>query len=234
MYAFAWGSGAGELTEDGCAVEVYRRLPPGSEPEVIHAAVPPGARILELGAGAGRVTHPLLRLGHPVVAVDSSPAMLAHIRGAHTVAERIETLDLGEEFDAVVLGSHLVNVPDAELRAGFLRCCRRHLHPQGCVLIERHAPAWFDTAADAEHAGAEFTVRLSGVRRPAPGLVEATVRYATPNQAWTHAFRAQRLDDTELARVLRRAGLSPQRTLTDDDTWVRAVPAGDAPAPGEG
>jgi len=55
------------------------------EPEIVHAAVPPGASILELGAGAGRVTHPLVALGHPVVAVDESAEMLARIRGAETV-----------------------------------------------------------------------------------------------------------------------------------------------------
>src|SRR5678816_357802 len=37
-------------------------------------------RILELGAGSGRVTIPLARAGHDVVAVDASPAMLGKLR----------------------------------------------------------------------------------------------------------------------------------------------------------
>ncbi|HSR96690.1 MAG TPA: methyltransferase domain-containing protein, partial [Kofleriaceae bacterium] len=37
-------------------------------------------RILELGAGSGRVTVPLARDGHYIVAVDRSPAMLARLR----------------------------------------------------------------------------------------------------------------------------------------------------------
>jgi ubiquinone/menaquinone biosynthesis C-methylase UbiE len=52
------------------------------EPEIVHGAIPPGASILELGAGAGRMTRPLVTLGHPVVAVDESGEMLARIRGA--------------------------------------------------------------------------------------------------------------------------------------------------------
>src|SRR5262249_54127132 len=36
--------------------------------------------VLELGAGSGRVTIPLARRGHDVVAVDASPAMLAKLR----------------------------------------------------------------------------------------------------------------------------------------------------------
>src|SRR5678815_1580906 len=37
-------------------------------------------RILELGAGSGRVTIPLARAGHQVVAVDASTAMLDKLR----------------------------------------------------------------------------------------------------------------------------------------------------------
>ena len=70
------GSGPGIITPDGCAVDFYGLLPPGRDPEVIHGAIGAGASILELGAGAGRVTHALLRLGHPVVAVDESAEML--------------------------------------------------------------------------------------------------------------------------------------------------------------
>src|SRR5450432_2020798 len=36
-----------------------------------------GGRILELGAGTGRITIPLARDGHRVVALDQSPGMLA-------------------------------------------------------------------------------------------------------------------------------------------------------------
>ncbi|WP_220182865.1 class I SAM-dependent methyltransferase [Sphaerisporangium album] len=75
------GTGPGAITPDGCAVDYYATLKPRGEPERIHAAIPEGASILELGAGAGRITHSLLALGHEVVAVDESAEMLAHIRG---------------------------------------------------------------------------------------------------------------------------------------------------------
>ncbi len=52
------GTGPGAITPDGCAVELYARLPVGDEPDIIAAAVPAGAHILELGSGVGRVTHP--------------------------------------------------------------------------------------------------------------------------------------------------------------------------------
>ena len=94
-----------DIAPDGSPVEVYLRLPPGDEPDIIHAAVPEGAAILELGCGAGRLTRTLVALGHPVVAVDESPEMLSHIRGAEAVLADIETLELKRQFAVVLLAS---------------------------------------------------------------------------------------------------------------------------------
>ena len=76
------GTGPGAITPDGCAVELYARLPVGDEPDVIAAAVPAGARILELGCGVGRMTHALLERGFEVTAVDESAEMLERVRPA--------------------------------------------------------------------------------------------------------------------------------------------------------
>jgi SAM-dependent methyltransferase len=148
--SFSTGSGPGAITPDGCAVDLYRSLPVGDEPAIIHATVPPQASILELGCGTGRVTHPLIALGHQLTAVDESPEMLAHLRGARVVCGRIEELALDERFDVVVLGSHLVNVPDDDALAAILACCARHVAATGCVVIERHPESWFDDAKDME------------------------------------------------------------------------------------
>lgn len=200
-------------------------LPSGQEPEIIHAAIPAEARILELGAGAGRITHPLLRLGHPVVAVDDSPALLAHVHDAQTVASTIEALELGEAFPVVVLGSHLINVPDSARRAAFLRCCRRHLRGDGCLLIERHAPEWFDTATDSEHAGDGIIYRLRDIRRPEIRMIAATMEYEIDGRVWTQSFCTSQINDEQLAKALRDAGLQLDTTLTKDRSWVCATAA---------
>ena len=119
-----------EVTADGSPVDVYLLLPPDGEAEIVHAAIPPGASILELGSGAGRVTHPLLALGHDVVAVDDSAAMLGHVR-AEKVRARIGDLDLGRVFDAVLLASHLVNTARDADRQAMLAAAHRHLRPDG-------------------------------------------------------------------------------------------------------
>jgi SAM-dependent methyltransferase len=224
------GSGPGAITPDGCAVELYALLPAMGEPEVVHAAIPAGASILELGAGAGRMTHRLVELGHPVVAVDESPEMLARIRGAETVQARIQELDLGRRFDAVLLASFLVNVADDGLRGRFLAACRDHLAEGGCLLVQRHPPAWFTEAAEGEQTTGGITFRLRDLRRPGPGLLAATAEYQAGERVWTHAFTTRRLDDGELAAALAEAGLAVDAYLTGDGSWVRAVPAslGDA------
>jgi SAM-dependent methyltransferase len=224
------GSGPGVIAPDGCAVELYALLPPMGEPEVVHAAIPAGASVLELGAGAGRVTHRLVELGHPVVAVDESPEMLERIREAETVRARIQELDLGRRFGAVLLASFLVNTPDDGLRRRFLAACRDHAEPGASVLVQRHPPAWFDQAAEGERTSGAVTFRLRDLRRPGPGLLEATAEYQVGERVWTHAFTTRRLDDGELAAALAEAGLAVDAYLTGDGSWVRAVPVprGDA------
>jgi SAM-dependent methyltransferase len=212
------------ITPDGCAVELYRVLPAMGEPEVVDAAIPAGAAILELGAGAGRVTHPLIGLGHPVVAVDESAEMLACIQGAETVRAKIQDLRLGRRFDVVLLASFLVNVADRGLRRRFLERCRDHVREEGCVLVQRHPPAWFDEAAEGERSSGGIIFRLRDLSRPGPGLLAATVEYQVGERVWTQTFTAERVGDKDLEAALGEAGLAVDAYLTGDGSWVRAVP----------
>lgn len=218
------GTGPGVITPDGCAVEFYARLSDFGEPAIVHDAAGAGASILELGCGTGRITHPLVALGHQVVAVDESPEMLAHVRGAQTVCARIEDLSLGRRFDVVLLASHLINATDIPVRTAFLAACRRHVADDGCVIIQCHGPDWFATATESESTRDGIVFRLRDVSRPGPDLVSATVEYVIGDQRWTQTFTAMSLDDAALAAVLADAGLRLDRYLTQDRTWLRAVP----------
>ena len=71
---------------------------------------------------ASRMT--LIALGHEVVAVDNSSAMLAFVRGAETVLADMETLDLERRFPVVVLASNSIDDPDPEIRRGCLSAAR--------------------------------------------------------------------------------------------------------------
>ena len=113
------------ITNDGCAVEFYALLPAFGEAEIVHAGVPPGASVLELGCGTGRILRPLAALGHPVTGVDDSPAMLERSPELATVCSPIESLRLDRAFDVVLLASTLINA-DPGTRRGFLAAVRRH------------------------------------------------------------------------------------------------------------
>ena len=68
------GTGPGVITPDGCAVDFYARITARGEPEIVHDAAGPGASVLELGCGAGRITHPLLAPGWFAAAADAENA----------------------------------------------------------------------------------------------------------------------------------------------------------------
>jgi 8-oxo-dGTP pyrophosphatase MutT (NUDIX family)/SAM-dependent methyltransferase len=218
------GTGPGVITPDGCAVEFYALLPPGDDPDIIHRAAPRAATVLELGCGTGRVTGPLARMGHQVIAVDESPEMLARVRGAETVCARIEDLDLDRRFDAVLLASHLINVPDDEVRRALLSACARHVRSSGCVIIQQHAPQWFADAGPSERVsrdGIRFWLR--DVSRPGPDLLSATIVYEAAGRAWTQSFTTRQLAEQDLLACLAEAGLALDCYLTDDRSWLRAV-----------
>jgi SAM-dependent methyltransferase len=197
-------------------------LPSFGEAERIDALVPPGAAILELGSGVGRVTNELVRLGHPVTAVDESDEMLAHVEGAETVQSKIEDLDLGRCFACVLLMSNLVNVPVDAQRTAFLRTCARHLASHGIVLIERHETDWRpETGSRSEHGGVSTTLENARVEPP---LVAATVRYEADGRVWYHPFVARLLDDAELDAELHRVGLRRTNVFGEKRTWVEARP----------
>ncbi|GAA2766287.1 class I SAM-dependent methyltransferase [Streptomyces paradoxus] len=217
------GTGPGAITPDGCAVELYSRLPVGDEPDVIAAAVPAGARILELGSGVGRVTHALLERGFTVTAVDESAPMLERVRGARTICGPIEELELGETFDVVLLASFLVHTGDTEVRRGMLRTCARHVAQGGCVLIQREGEDYHENVPRERKDPSGFTVRIASSEPAVDGVNAVRAEYEFPDAVWTQTFRARPLTKEQFEDALLEAGLKVDRYLTEDRIWVRAV-----------
>ncbi|MFG2883198.1 class I SAM-dependent methyltransferase [Streptomyces sp. NPDC048297] len=218
------GKGPGAITPDGCAVELYTRLPVWDEPDVIAAAVPVGAHILELGSGVGRVTHPLLERGFTVTAVDESAQMLARVRGARTICGPIEDLDLGERFDVVMLASFLVHSGDVEVRRGMLRTCARHVAKGGCVLIQREGADYHAEVPRERVDPGGFTVRIASSEPVGDGVNSVRAEYVFPDAVWTQTFRSRPLTKEQFEEALAEAGLEVDTYLTPDGIWVRAIP----------
>jgi SAM-dependent methyltransferase len=214
--------GPGSFAPDGSPVELYARLSAGDEPRIIHDAVPAGATLLELGSGAGRVTHALLELGHPVVAVDNSPEMLEHVRGAERVLGDITTLDLGRRFDGVVLASNLVNCVGAAARDALLGACARHVSAAGVVLVQRLAPDRALTIEEGAWTRGEARFHLTSLVRRGR-IFAATMMYELDGKRWLHSFEAEVLSDAETDGALERAGLRRVAFLDERRSWVKAV-----------
>lgn len=218
------GTGPGAITPDGCAVELYSRLPVGDEPDIVAAAVPAGARVLELGSGVGRMTHALLERGFDVTAVDESAEMLERVRGARTIRSRIEDLDVGETFDVVLLASFLVHAGDVEVRRGLLRTCVRHLAKGGCVLIQREGEDYHTDVPRERVDPAGYTLRIVSAEPVGDGADSVRAEYVFPDEVWTQTFRARPLTPQQFEEALEEEGLRVDRYLTSDGTWVRVVP----------
>ncbi|GAQ56513.1 class I SAM-dependent methyltransferase [Streptomyces acidiscabies] len=219
------GTGPGAITPDGCAVELYSRLPVGAESGVIAGAVPAGARILELGCGVGRMTHPLVERGFRVTAVDESAEMLERVRGVRTVRSPIEELDLGETFDVVLLASFLVHAGDAEVRRGLLRTCVRHVAPGGSVLIQREGADYHTDVPRERVDPSGFRVRIRSSTPVGDGVNSVHVEYEFADAVWTQTFLARPMGEGQFGEALAEVGLRVGEVLTEDGVWVRAVVA---------
>jgi hypothetical protein len=212
-----------EVTADGRPVGLYAVLPAGGEPAFVHANIPPGAAILDLSHCGGRFANPLTELGHPVVVVDDSPAVLAQVHGARTVQAHVAALDLAERFPVVLVASTRLNTAEDALRTALLTACRRHLTPSGQAILHWLPPSWFDKAAP-------FTGRT--------GLIEVTFRiehfdgtllhshgtYRLNDTTWDQHATVRRLSRADLHAALTTAGLRFDRHLRGGRQFFSAVP----------
>jgi SAM-dependent methyltransferase len=104
--------------------------------------------ILELGCGSARVAAPLAADGHRVVGVDRSRAMLDRARRRaealgtelDLVQADLRTFDLSDRFALVLLLTNTFLLLLPEERARFLARVRRHLLPDGRLVIHVFQP----------------------------------------------------------------------------------------------
>ena len=212
-----------DIAPDGSPVAFYRRLPARGEPELIHAAIPDGASVLDLGCATGRIAGPLAALGHRVTGVDNGPGMIAALPAdVEGIVADARTVRLGRHFGAVLLTSHLANDPEAG--ADFVATAAAHIAIDGVVIGETYPPDW-DPAASVGRETRLGDARILLLRaNVVDGILEAEVRYGVDGHAWQQSFRARLLGGDGLAKLLAQGGLIFERWL-DRPGWFIARPA---------
>lgn len=205
------------VTPDDCPVAAYAALPAEPELSIVRSFIRGRSRVLDLGAGTGRIADPLAIAGHTVVAVDESADMLAHVRHATPVRARIEQFDADERFDAVLLLSHLINTPTFAERSALLATVARHLAPDGLAVIQRHDPSRRFRPSHAVVGDVEISLR--DIDDSGWPNVRATSHYQLGDQCWDQPWEAVVLDDDVTTRSLDTAGL---RVIHLEGSWVLA------------
>jgi SAM-dependent methyltransferase len=135
----------------GAVADVYERTRPGYPDEAVRWMTGPDPRtVLELGAGTGKLTAELLRLGHRVIATDPSAAMLRPMRrrleGVRLVqtggerlpfaAESVDTVAAGQAFHWFESERALTNIARV-LRPGGRLALAWNVHDESVPWVRR-------------------------------------------------------------------------------------------------
>jgi hypothetical protein len=184
---------------------LIRRRRPIGEPG---AAEPPDfGEIVTIDgtAGAGRIALALAEAGlHNL-------EMLQAVFPPEIDLDELRALDLGGTFGTVVLGSHLVNLPDEVRRAAHVEAAARHVAAGGLLVLEHHPVDWAETAADVESTPGS-SVGMEAVRRDPP-FVSAVSVYDVGGRMARQPFTARVLSEAELAETLASVGFGAGRRL---------------------
>ena len=205
-------------------------------PRLVDLLPPPGRRTLDLGCGEGRVGRALIPLGNRVVAVDSSPGMVALAAESQeaVVADAAALPFPDGAFDLVTAFMSLMDMddPDAAIRES-----ARVLEPGGRLCFSITHPLHTAGAFDDGRDGTPFVLHESYFeerrvdetwQREGIGIDFASVH--RPLGAWTRAlaeagFAVEALREHPLPREAWRRETSERWTRIPLFLHVRAVTA---------
>lgn len=192
-----------------------------------------GSPILDIGAGTGRVSLPLARAGHEVVALDIDAELLRELSSraaglsVQTVVADARDFDLPQKsFALCVVPMQTIQLFGGEQqRTGFLRSAARHLRPGGMLAIaiaqDLQEFEWRDGDGEplpdmVEVDGAVYFSQPTAIRRQGGTYVLERIRETVhPSGRRDQSQDRITLDSVSTRRLLeegRRAGLRARGT----------------------
>lgn len=192
-------------------------------------------RILDVGAGVGRLSLPMLIRGHDVVAIDISPAMLAQmalklaaasplIGSCRLVRADVAALPFAEDtFEAALVANVLYLVPD--WRAALTEVSRV-LQPDGALLFVMERST---SSPELERFDTRWReiIEATGYRHPPSSarddevVIEVEDRATTCDTRELATWTIEQTVDEALDRYGER--LRPLYAAVPDATWRHAV-----------
>jgi len=191
-------------------------------PRFLELVPPPGRATVDVGCGEGRLGAELVRLGHRLVGVDASAALVERARERHEalVADAAALPFADASFDLTLAFMSLHDMDDP---AGAVREVARVLEPGGCFCVALEHPfqvsgRWEQRAADAPFLveGSYVAERVDEVDF-GEGLVARSRR--APLEAW-----ARMLEEAGLLIEALREPVPPEDYFAGDDArrrWAR-------------
>ncbi len=219
--------GAAEHYEDAAA---YDCLYEGREEDVAYyaRAARKAGRVLEYGAGSGRVTVPMARAGAHVYAVELSEAMLAELRKktareAVEVRKRIQTrradmrsVRLRRKWPLVIAPfntfQHLYNRSDVE---AFLAGVRAHLEPAGRFVFDVYVPRPHELAGGPAISNAPNAAQSSFDYDPMSQVLTTEIHGGVPSNRRPRLLAHRQFFPRELELLLHYNGFSRIRFRAD-------------------
>jgi SAM-dependent methyltransferase len=179
-------------------------------------------RVLDGGAGAGRVSLHLQERGHDVVAIDNAPGAIEvcrrrGVQDAREVAFADVSRALGTFDTVVLLGNNFGLFGSPSRGKKLLRRLRRMTSDDARIVAETRDVSSGPGSDTPEHA--EYRQR-NVERGQLPGQIRIRIRYRKLVGPWMDYPMVSR---DELREILAGTGWTLARTLDSDDTYVAIV-----------
>ena len=176
-------------------------------------------RVLDVGAGGGRVALHLQERGHDVVAVDISPGAIEACRRRGVRDARVVPIEDVDEslgvFDTIVMYGNNFGLFASRTKAKrLLRRFARLTSDRGRIVAETRDVSRGDDPAHVRYR------KRNVARGRMPGQIRIRVRYRDAATPW---FDYLMVGARELRDLLEGTGWTLERTIESDDTYIAVI-----------